>query len=345
MPSTMEELERIAVQLFEAKRLAAYDDVAHVRLAFLLLDNAAEISLMRTARAGLVWAEKYRDLAESLGAAEDLDEEGKALQLDLMSQAISRKRQDKIESNFKDLVTYALGASGLDLPEEYGACAKALHRFRNAAYHRDHLHPDILQATNSIYFFLCCTFLLHEKWVMSEIGIIPSGVREILGEDTPQGTGPKSTGSVQMLTRAVAEHLLKDLNLDVQEVASALSRHLLGRLTALEADLQKIESETFPGLGRDFILRVLQQLPEDRRAAESEPPANFLTRQLPVTSGTLTSWRTRAESLQRTDEVLKALRAFADVEEPLTTLEKPVARFIDEIDMEVQREVDRRLGK
>lgn len=75
----MEELERIAVQLHEAKRLTAYDDVAHGRLAFLLLDNAAEISLKRTARTGLMWAEKYRDLAESMGAPEDLNEEGRAI--------------------------------------------------------------------------------------------------------------------------------------------------------------------------------------------------------------------------------------------------------------------------
>jgi IstB-like ATP binding protein len=38
----VEQLERFAVQLVEAKRLAGPGDVAHTRLALLLLDNLAE---------------------------------------------------------------------------------------------------------------------------------------------------------------------------------------------------------------------------------------------------------------------------------------------------------------
>jgi hypothetical protein len=48
LASSMDQLERTAVQSWEAKRLAEYEDVAHGRLAMLLLDNAAETCLMRS---------------------------------------------------------------------------------------------------------------------------------------------------------------------------------------------------------------------------------------------------------------------------------------------------------
>jgi hypothetical protein len=45
----VEHLERTGIQLMGARRLADFDDVAHGRLALLLLDNAAETLLDRRA--------------------------------------------------------------------------------------------------------------------------------------------------------------------------------------------------------------------------------------------------------------------------------------------------------
>ena len=59
----MDELERAAVQLWEAKLLAEYDDVPHGRLALLLLDNAAESSLTRSTRNSFIVAEMYSNMA------------------------------------------------------------------------------------------------------------------------------------------------------------------------------------------------------------------------------------------------------------------------------------------
>jgi len=73
----MEQLERRVVQLWEAKRLAAWGDIAHGRLALLLLDNAAEMSLMRTAQASLIYAEMYNNMAYLLRDVEPDDETGK----------------------------------------------------------------------------------------------------------------------------------------------------------------------------------------------------------------------------------------------------------------------------
>lgn|GEM_PF-6464753 len=62
MASSIEALERAAVQLWEAKRLAEYNDVVHGRLALLLLDNAAETSLRRSKEASFIYVEMYGNL-------------------------------------------------------------------------------------------------------------------------------------------------------------------------------------------------------------------------------------------------------------------------------------------
>lgn len=55
----MDQLERTVVQLPEPKRLISLDDVAHGRLALLLLDNAAETSLRRSAQTKIQWPVMY----------------------------------------------------------------------------------------------------------------------------------------------------------------------------------------------------------------------------------------------------------------------------------------------
>jgi hypothetical protein len=59
----MEQLERTVAQIWEAKRLAAWGDTPHGRLALLLLDNAAEMSLMRTTETSMIHAQMCNDMA------------------------------------------------------------------------------------------------------------------------------------------------------------------------------------------------------------------------------------------------------------------------------------------
>src|SRR4051794_35335838 len=46
-PDGMERLERLVIHVEEALRLARYEDEAHLRLALMLLDSAAELILHR----------------------------------------------------------------------------------------------------------------------------------------------------------------------------------------------------------------------------------------------------------------------------------------------------------
>lgn len=106
LASSMEQLERTVVQLWEAKRLAAWGDIAHGRLALLLLDNAAEMSLVRTAEASLIWADMYKKMAYELRDVEPDDERVQGLKAEIEGRTISKSRKKQIERNYDALVDY-----------------------------------------------------------------------------------------------------------------------------------------------------------------------------------------------------------------------------------------------
>jgi len=147
----VEELERTAVQLWEAKRLAEYEDVAHGRLALLLLDNAAETCLMRSARSFLLFDDMYGSMSYRL---QDVgpDAEGQRLRIEIDAKNLSKGRRRQIERNFNSLVDYVFAQASFNLQSEFAECLKILHRYRNAAYHRDSVRADVLGPAVQIYF-------------------------------------------------------------------------------------------------------------------------------------------------------------------------------------------------
>jgi hypothetical protein len=106
LASSMDQLERTVVQIEEARRLATWGDIPHGRLALLLLDNAAEMSLMRTAEASMIFAEMYNDMAYMLQNVAPDDKEGQKLKEKIEAGTVSKRRKKQIQRNFDTLVDY-----------------------------------------------------------------------------------------------------------------------------------------------------------------------------------------------------------------------------------------------
>ncbi len=341
----MDELERTAVQLWEAKRLAEYDDVAHGRLALLLLDNAAETSLMRSTQSSFIYAEMYGNVAHLLRDVAPDDSEGQQLKTEIDAKTLSKRRRRQIERNFDDLVDYVFGQDDFGLEPEFAECLKILHRYRNAAYHRDTVRPDVLGPAVQIYFFLCCQLVKNERHLISQIDAIPSSVAEIFGDRKPSSTWPGGGIDSATLGRELADFFLSARGLDHTGVASALSDHLLARLATLDSHLTTIGESVPPGIKRWAVLQLVQQAPPDRAAFDSDPPPDFWTRPVPVTEEVLMAWKAAAVSLRDVELSYDALRQFAAVEQPLERLEEPVGRFIEDIDRAEQQALDEMRGK
>jgi hypothetical protein len=233
LASSIEQLERTVVQIWEARRLAAWSDIPHGRLALLLLDNAAEMSLMRPAEASMIYSEMYNNMAYVLRNVEPGDEEGQKLREEIAAGTISKKWKKQIERNFDALVDYVFEGKEFALPAEFADCLKILHRYRNVAYHRDTVRADVLGPAVQILFFLCCHLLKSERQLIQEIKQAPSGILEVFGGNPPQSSWPARSFDTQTLARHVADRLLGELELDHRGIAEALSDHLTPRLAAL----------------------------------------------------------------------------------------------------------------
>ena len=345
MASSMDELERTAVQVWEAKRLAAHEDVAHGRLALLLLDNAAETSMMRSAKNSMVFAEMYANMAYLLRDVEPHDEEGQRLKKQIEAGALSKRKRKQVERNFDSLVDYVFEQEEVDLAPEFSDCLKILHRYRNAAYHRDTVRPDVLGPAVQICFFLCCHLLKHERHVIHEINAAPPSVLEIFGDTPPESSWRGGSFDSATLGRHVADRLLADLRLDHGRIAVVLSEHLLARLAALDRHLNTVGESIPPHVNRWATLRLVQQAPRDREDFDADLPEEFWTRSLPVTQEVLDGWVVSAADLRNVDVAPDALRAFAEIEQPLEKLEEPVGRFIEDIDRAEQQRIDEIRGK
>jgi hypothetical protein len=344
----MDELERAVVQLWEAKRLAARGDVAHGRLALLLLDNAAEMSLMRAAKSSMAWAEMYNNMAYVMRSVEPGDEKGQKLKEEIEARTLSKDRRWRIERYFELLVDYVFSNEKNLLPPEFAECLKILHRYRNAAHHRDTVREDVLGPAVQILFFLCCHLLKNEQnmhW-FHEYNSAPSTVLEVFGDTPPEPTFPEAgafhTGS---LAGQIADRLLVDLALDHGGIANALSDHLLARLAAVDRHLTTIGESTPPGVNRSATLRLVQLAPREREDFDAEPPEDFWTRPLPVTQEVLEAWAVQAQDMRDIPIAHHALRAFSEIEKPLEELEDPVGRFIEDIDRAEQQRLDEMRGK
>lgn len=343
MTSSMAELERTIVQLWEAKRLASKNDVPHGRLALLLLDNAIEISLMRSAKSLMSFASLYNNAVDLLKDFEPDDEEGKRLKREIQSRTMSKTKRKKIERDFGALVDYVFEEKADELPAEFAECLKILHRYRNAAYHRDSVREDVLGPAVQIQFYLFCHLLAAEQPLMSEIAALPAIVAEILDDQSVTGSGLGASASG--VRRRIADRVLGELNLDHRGIAAALSAHLMGRLDQLDRDLTTIGEGLPIPTNRWATLRLVQQAPSEPAEFEAELPDDFWTRELPVDEAVLATWNADAVVLRDVSEAHVALRSFAQIEQALEDLEEPIERFLEDLDRAEQRRWDEIRGR
>ncbi len=335
----VDRLERTVVQLVEARRLMEFDDVPHGRLALLLLDNAAETMLMQRAKESLDWADWYGGLLKQLEQLDANNDEVKLLREEIEAKTVSDRTRQRLEQDFDDLARFVFSLDDCHLDPEFVACLKALHRYRNDAYHRDFVREDVLRPANDIYFYLCCHLLKDQKFTMGPIAEAPAIVIDVFGDRTPTGAWPPGLFSTEELGDAVADELLSQSHLDHTAISLALSAHLVGRIDALDKDLD----EFIDYLGfRDkaATLRSIQLVP-----LGSEIPDDFWSRPLIVTEKAMRGWRTRAAGISRMSSAQDALRLFDNTEASIAELEAKLEPFTIAMDREIQHKIDELRGK
>lgn len=339
----MERLERLVVHVEEALRLAKFEDEAHLRLALILLDSAAELIMHRAVsseRARYYW---QAPLLESIDRAEQqgksLPDDIKESQAELRSKMLTPSKLRTIDRNFDAKAEY-LAELG-SLPDAEVRVLRKVHAYRNEAYHRDKVRRGSLRSAVDICSYLVCTMMRDLDIAGLAISTnTPSGLVPYLGEQ-PWAHGfdaPKRVAGILLATSGMEEQ---------DQLGIALSSHLDDRLQALLDGAEEIAGNLTAPAGEGWETEtalVLVQVEDARRAAMMTPSVARHTR-VPFTIEDLWHLRSRAQALTDQPEPVVAFAEFADIEDAFEPVEAKVEEVLIAIDREIQMQIDIARGK
>lgn len=308
----LKRIERIVVQLLEAKRFADEGSEPHGRLALLLLDNLAEILIHREVEYQLAFASMFRSLREP---------------------AVSRRKEKKIRRYFGEKVAY-LVELGL-VEATHARMLDKLHLYRNEAYHHDEVRTQTLHTAVDIYFYLCC-ILMKSLPVHSYQATATSKHLKPFVDDARWVNGFEVQGRV-------ADSLLVERRLNRAQINVLLRTHLRSRLSDMREMIEYWAGE-FPALRTPADVLHHCQVPEDA-IRTMEDLANIRSVAVPHDLESIHAWEQRADMIDKEMSVDQAFIAFAEIEDDFETLEEQVIKLSTEMDRAVQDEIDFLRGK
>ncbi|MHA6762678.1 hypothetical protein [Streptacidiphilus sp. PAMC 29251] len=335
----MERLELLVVQLEETKRLIEVDRVPQLRLAFILLDNAAEVILHRSTESALFFQATEEGLLtrlkemEAAGHSNDWMRE----QMESLEKSIVPKRRLKeIERNFDAKVEFMVSRD--QLPGELAPVLAKLHKYRNETYHRDTLRRELIRPAVLIYFDVICSMLGYYSQ-----GMLSYSSNTVLGPEVERfqtEAGPISLFGVD-LAKKIAKQLRKEVGLDIEGTRQALSAHLIARLDDLDKHLKFIEDNLgAPGLVPGDALRIVQADLSGLPTLEQ-----VRSRKYRYGKADLQRWRTESAGLDSIDDKAAMFTAYAAIEDDFEPLEVMVESAVTQIDRQMQLDDDIARGK
>lgn len=147
-------VELMTVQLQEAEDLLRRGTTAHARLAFILLDNAAEVMMFRNIEALLFHNplnERLVALWEEILQSTD-SSEAQAHHDAIKQEVVSKTKRARLERSFDAKVDYLVENDRLEATA--GRVIKKLHGYRNELYHRDRIRSLTVRSAALLYFQL-----------------------------------------------------------------------------------------------------------------------------------------------------------------------------------------------
>ncbi|WP_229860000.1 hypothetical protein [Streptomyces poonensis] len=301
----------LAVEIAEIRRCAEAGDQAHDRLALILLDHLVEVVISREVNAQLAFRiadsviAEMREFSDSGGQLpEELNQ--------LVDTHIGPDRR-KAMDNHLDEKTKFLRQRGV-LTDQERTVLNRLHQYRNAAYHRDTLEPDLIADLVLAYRVLADDLLARHKpiaWTMASSDPAPVVTPHQLRGRLVEGVDV----DLKAMARRFRDHAVKRVAAVVAAVAVA--QQLLGINDSWEAD---------PSLPDDEIARMLTGLAD-------------VSRQLP-------SWTRQAEGLRsKTSSLTGLLDPFINLDRSLSRIEPSVRRLEMILDWWEQHRIDELRGK
>jgi hypothetical protein len=332
----MEQLELIAVELEEAGRLIKVGRIPHLRLAFLLLDNAAEVMMHRAVQDETQLQGVYRNLRREMLSMQSFyaDNADFMDQLrDIEGKVLPERTLDRLDAEFRAKANFLVERGLLD--SSLATIVKKLHRYRNELYHEMHIRKAVLEPATLVYFDVACSLLVTSKRPRSYssgesyIDLSRFGVthHDAFADDT---------------TARVAAHLRTEVGMDIPKVRAALVDHLTGRLDDLDEVIYMIHA-ALPDRYRELndAIHVIQT----NWADELIPVEELRRQRFPVSARKLRLWRKQVASLADIADRYAMFARFAAIEDAFETFEARAQDLYDSIERTIQSAIDQEDGR
>lgn len=320
----------------QARRYLEGGRLEQVRLALLLLDNAAELQIERRVSDELGFEnlrEGIRTRARTLGIPKGYSES-----LDDLAawQPLTTQEKDRLSRSFPAKLDYLSERHRL-LDPSIAAVLSYVHRYRNEAYHEGRVRHETVRTAAVILFEINCHLLLNVFRVsMFASSEDYSWIKERFSADD-RGM---LVGGGKSLERIVDE--LRALVVpDLPAVAETLVHHLESRFEDVWDAVDFIVSTT-PAESREDALKVAQLNPTvdgrdiDALLADFHPPWS---------EGAVRDLESRIGDVQAATDRLDAFSRFSKLETQLEKIEEPLYAAALDIDHAIQLQTDQIRGK
>ena len=334
----MQFLSYVLLQIDEACRYIQDGRLAQLRIALLLLDNAAEIQMHRCATERL----SYEDMKERIRRkALDIPEGRRPDNLQELVQwePLDVKKKRAVHRYFDEKVSY-LAERADKLDSRLVAPLSYLHKYRNEAYHYAIVRRETIETAAKLLLDINCELLLNlsrgvtsyassedYSWLEQRYG--DGSANLFCNSDLVPRAVDEFRVIVDLTDRTIAELLVEHMRSRIQDVWSALE-FVVENTQCPDAETAIRDSCEF-----NAARRKQQGLPRGRTEDLTE---HYSTHFLNELTNRLTEITAGADRFD-------AFRAFSNLELSLEPVEESVQELAAEVDGMIQMQIDIARGK
>lgn len=343
----MRQFTVIIEQINQSKNLILENDTASLRMALILLDNAAEILMYRKVLSEFGHNEMYGKIREQAKSAMPPDIFDKFLTEHSVPEILEEKKKRKILKYFDEKITFLCDTCGF-IPGPVGAVLSSLHGYRNETYHRDIIRNEILRPIAILYFELVCELLTYLKH---------SGISYSSEDDWSQFFKKLGLGETHYKMRmlsdedieAILNRFRAELSINLNELRETLQEYVINRLDETLGRLNFI-SDALGSKALNTTLKLIQfrqtndslQFNNRDLLLQSQEFNNYTA---PITEEVFSNWRVKAHHFVNIEEKLALFIAFKDIEYQFEPIEYKIYDVADELDAAIQFAIDLARGK
>ena len=333
----MQHLTYILFQIDEARRYIEDGRIEQLRLALLLLDNAAEIQMEKIIREYIPFEEMKEQVRNQALQIPENERPESLLEITEW-QPLSGSKKRKISRYFDEKIKY-LSNRQTTLDSRLCEPLRYLHKYRNEAYHRARVRRQTIDTAARILLDINCEMLLA----------LPRGLTYNSGEDYSWvkerfKIEPTDAHHDGFIDRLVAD-IRSKISLTDQAIAKTLAEHMRNRIADFLETLDFIQ-ENIPGIiDREDALKHCLYFGSIRRDEIEFTTKGFENYNACFTLDTVEETKKRFPKIACLTDSLSAFNAFSNLENQFEKIEEDVEECAMEVDRMIQLEIDRPRGK